>query len=83
MKKITCASLFDLGKSVAGKYMESFEFPFEALKGLREYIYGLIALYSKDKRYFMLSEGVLVAKSASIANDALILQPCFIDEDAK
>ncbi len=81
--ELKCNSLFDTDKSVAGKYIERFEFPWEAVFGLSEFIRGLISLYKKDGRYILLSENVLVAKNASIASDTLILPPCFIDENAE
>jgi len=83
LTELTCRALFDTEKSVAGKYIEGFEYPWQALDTLSEFVTGLIALHEKDKGYTLISQGVLVARSASIASDALILPPCFIDEHAE
>lgn len=82
-KELQTKALLDLNRSIAGKHICGFTYPWEALPGLREYIHALLVKYSDDERFCMLTCGVLAAKSAKIANSAIILPPAFIDENAE
>ena len=69
-------SLFDLSHSMAGEYLAGFRYPWEALDGLSAWITEKQKTLSDD--YQMLSPGVFVHKSASIAPTACLLPPCIV-----
>jgi len=81
--ELKCAALFDREKSVAGEYLYAFEFPWDSLDGLENFIVGLTALYEKNEAFIFPAKNVAIAKSATVSKDALILPPCFVDEGAE
>lgn len=76
-------SCFYGDKSVAAEYIKEFKYPWEALRDLRSYIFELISRYENDNGFTSVTSGVLIAKSASIASDALLSPPCFVDCEAE
>lgn len=80
--KINIGNLFDLDRTVTKKYLSSFDVPWEALSGIKEYIEILGKSLPRDK-YEEISENVWVAKNAVISPTAYIGSPCIIDEDAE
>ena len=75
MYKIT--ELFDLAHTQAGEYLSGFVYPWEALKGLKEFIRGLGRSLDKTE-YEEISKEIWVHKSAAVAQTACILPPCII-----
>lgn len=71
--------LFDLSRSQAGEYLSGFEYPWEALKGIKELIISLGEKLDKDE-YYQPSEQVWVHKSATVAPTAYLGAPCIIGE---
>ncbi len=78
----TVNELFDLSHSIAGEYLAGFTFPWEALKGLKDYIIKLGGTLSADE-YDNPSENVWIAKDAKVAPTACINGPCIIDHGAE
>ncbi|MBE6641428.1 MAG: UDP-N-acetylglucosamine pyrophosphorylase [Ruminococcaceae bacterium] len=79
---IKTTELYDLTKTAASPLLEKFEYPWEALSGIKDFIIGLgqtldPAVYEKK------GENVWIAKSATVAPSALINGPCIIMEDAE
>lgn len=79
MENIKITELFDLTKTMASDYLDSFTYPFEALKGISELIVRLgesldSSIYEKR------GEDVWVAKSAKVAPTAFLGGPCIIGE---
>ncbi len=68
--------LFDLNHSMAGAYLAQFEYPWQALAGIKSLILELGQ--SLGEEYSQLSQDVWVHKSAKIAPTAYIGSPCII-----
>ena len=71
--------LFDFSRSQAGEYLSGFEYPWEALKGIKELIISLGKKLDKDE-YYQTSPQVWVHKSATVAPTAYLGAPCIIGE---
>ncbi len=69
--------LYDLTKSLAGEYLSVFEYPWEALSGIKELIISLGEKLPKEE-FDEISEHVWVHKSAVIFPSAYIGAPCII-----
>lgn len=69
--------LYDLTKSIAGEYLSSFEYPWQALSGIKELIVKLGENLPKDE-FEEISEKVWVHKSVKIFPTAYIGAPCII-----
>ncbi len=69
--------LYDLTKTMAGDYLAGFEYPWEALSGIKELILALGEKLPKDE-FEEISEKVWVHKSVRIFPTAYIGAPCII-----
>ena len=69
--------LFDLEHSLAGDYLRGFEYPWEALKGIKEEILRLGATLDPDE-YDEVAPQVWVHKTATVAPTAYLGAPCII-----
>ena len=78
----TVKELYDLSHSIAGDYLAKFTYPWEALKGLKDFIIELGNSLPKDE-YDNPSENVWIAKDAVVAPTACINGPCIIDHGAE
>ena len=74
--------LFSLDKSLAGEYLSKFEYPWQALSGIKELILTLGERLDKNE-YDEISENVWVLKSVKIAPTAYIGAPCIIGKDTE
>jgi NDP-sugar pyrophosphorylase family protein len=82
MEAAKIANLYTLEQSIAGEYLAGFTYPWEALKGIGDFIRELgpkldPAIYEQR------GEDIWVAKSASIFESAYLHGPLIIDEDAE
>ena len=68
--------LFDLTHTAAGAYLASFEYPWQALKGIRDMILALGPTLGEE--YSEVSPTVWVHKTAQIAPTAYLGAPCII-----
>lgn len=82
MRNVAIHTLFDLTKTRAADRFDGLSYPWEALSGLREYIWALGKTLPED-RFAQVAEGVWVAHSAVVAESAYLGAPCIIDEDAE
>ena len=73
----TILELFDLTHSLAGNYLKQFQYPFEALSGIKDFILSLGKTLSKDE-YSEISSCVWVHKTAAVAPTACLGAPCII-----
>ena len=73
----TTSELYDFSHTLAGKYLSEYTYPWEALKGLKEYILTLGGTLDKEE-YSEISPGVWVHKTAKIAPTAYLGAPCII-----
>ncbi len=77
MDNIKITELFDLTHTLASDYLKSFAYPWEALKGISNFIIELGRSLSSDE-YDNPSENVWVHKTAKIFPSAYIGSPCII-----
>lgn len=80
MTKIT--ELFDLDHTIAKDYLLRFEYPWDALEGIKEFIIELGQTLPKDE-FDEVSENVWVAKDATVFQTAYLGSPCIIDHEAE
>ncbi len=73
--------LFDLSGSIAAPLLERYEYPWEALAGIRDFILELGATLGDD--FEKIGEDVWIAKDAKVAPTASIAGPCIIDHNAE
>ena len=71
--------LYDLSHTAAEKYLEGFEYPWEALAGIKELIITLGENLNSEE-YDEIAPQVWVHKTAKIAPAAFIGAPCIIGE---
>lgn len=82
MEEAKIKSLFDLDHTIAGEYLSGFEYPWEALSGIADFIRRLGPTLDPDK-FERRGEDVWVARCASVAPTASLNGPLIIDEDAE
>ena len=73
--------LFDLTKTIANDYLNGFEYPWEALSGIKQTIIALGNSLGED--YKEISENVWVHKTAKIAPTAYLGAPCIIGAETE
>ena len=82
IKELTCSALFECGHSAAERLIFSYEYPFEVLPHIGDFILELGKGLQKDK-YYSPSEGIWIAKNASVSPLATISAPCIIGENTE
>lgn len=73
----TINDLYDLDHTMAKDYLSKFEYPWEALKGIKELIIELGEKLDKNE-YDEVKEHVWIHKSAKVFESAYIAAPCII-----
>lgn len=68
--------LYDLTHTLAGDYLRGFEYPWQALKGIKDLILSLGAALGEE--YTEVSPTVWVHKTATVAPTAYLGAPCII-----
>lgn len=71
--------LFGRGHTAAEDFLMSFEYPWEALKYLREFV----GVYGKECGYAQICGGVYAHAGAAVSDTAHIEPPCVIGENAE
>lgn len=74
---IKLLELFDLSHTVASEFISSFEYPFQALPHIKQYVNDLIQTLDEDE-YYSPKDGVWISKSATVAPTAFIEAPTVI-----
>ncbi len=74
---ITTTDLFSLGHTIAGDYLNSFEYPWQALKGIKDFIIKTGEKLSEEE-FTEISPQVWVHNEATVAPTAFIGAPCII-----
>ena len=77
----TTKNLFDLENTIAKKYLEKYEYPWEALPEIKNFIKDLIRELDKNE-FKEIKEDVWVHNSVSIAPNACIEGPTIICKDS-
>lgn len=80
MYKIT--ELFDLTRTQAAEYLSGFVYPWEALRGLRQFIREVGRSLDKGE-YEEIAEEIWAHKSVTIVRTARISSPCIIGADTE
>lgn len=78
----TTKNLFDLENTIAKKYLEKYEYPWEALPEIKNFILELIKELDKNE-FKEIKENVWVHNSVSVAPSALIEGPAIICKDSE
>ena len=73
---LTTQQLYDLSHSLAGRYLAGFEYPWQALKGIKGLILSLGPTLGGD--YTEVSPTVWVHNTATVAPSAYLGAPCII-----
>ena len=79
---IRITDLYDLNETIAADYLKGFEYPWEALAGIKAFILELGKTLPGD-RFDKIGDDIWVAKSAKVAPSASLNGPLIIDEDAE
>ena len=74
--------LYDLEHTIAKEYLEKFEYPWEALSGLKDFIIELGKTLPEDE-YVKRGENVWIAKDAKVFDSAYIGSPAIIGHNAE
>lgn len=82
MKELTNQQLFEDKNTIAWELITRYEYPFEVLPAISEYIVTLGESLPED-RYEKWGENIWIARSASVAKSASITGPVIIDEEAE
>ena len=82
MRELTNKELFDTDKTIAKQLIDQFEYPWQVLSSIRDFITQLGNTLSSDE-YYSPKENVWISKSATVAENATILAPTIICEDAE
>ena len=73
---LTTQQLYDLNHSLAGTYLAEFEYPWQALKGIKDLILSLGPNLGED--YTEISPTVWIHKTVTVAPTAYLGAPCII-----
>ena len=76
MKMMKTIQLYDLGHSMAGEYLRQFEYPWQALSGIKNLILELGSRLGEE--YTQTEPNVWVHKTAKVAPTAYLGAPCII-----
>ncbi|MBQ7933264.1 MAG: UDP-N-acetylglucosamine pyrophosphorylase [Lachnospiraceae bacterium] len=82
MNNAKITNLYNLNETIAGEYLAQYTYPWEALKGISDFIKSLGPTLDPEK-YEQRGEDIWVAKSAKVAPTACLNGPLIIDEDAE
>ena len=82
MADIKIKDLYTLDETIAKDFLSKFEYPWEALPHVKDYIIELGNTLDKDK-YDYIGDNVWIAKSAKVFTSAYIGGPCIIGEEAE
>lgn len=74
--------LIDLEHTKAAPLLSKYEYPWEILKEISDFIYELGKALPEDE-YYNPEEGIYIAKSAKIAKSAYIGAPCIIGKNTE
>lgn len=82
METAKIMNLYTLEETIAGEYLAQFTYPWEALKGISDFIRKIGPTLDSEK-YEQRGEDIWVAKSATVFPSAYLHGPLIIDEEAE
>ena len=77
----TIKDLYDLDHTIAKEYLSKFTYPWEALKGIKDFILSIGPTLGED--YEEVSENVWVHKTAKVFPSAYLGAPCIIGPETE
>lgn len=80
--KAKIADLYDLSHTIAADYLQGFEYPWEALAGIKDFVLRLGATLPSSE-YEHVKEGVWIARDATVFESAHIGDAIIIDHEAQ
>lgn len=80
--KIKISDLLNIEQTIAKELFEQYEYPWEVLPEIKDFILKLGPTLSEDK-YIKVGDDIWIAKSAIVTKSALLTGPLIIDEDAE
>ena len=80
--KVKIDELYDLSHTAAAEYLSGFVYPWEALRGIKDFILSLGKTLDRAE-YDEISDGVWISRSAKIAPTAYIGSPCIIGHNTE
>ncbi len=80
--KARISDLYDLSNTIAGSYLARFEYPWQALAGIKDFILELGPTLPASE-YEQVSENVWVARDAHVFESAYLGAPLIIDHEAE
>lgn len=80
--KVTIADLYDVSHTIAAPLLERFEYPWEVLAHIKEFILELGPSLSPDE-FDNPAEGVWIARDATVYESAYIGSPLIVDRGAE
>ncbi len=82
MNNIKIKDLFNLSETIAAGLFERYDYPWEVLSHISDYILGLGEGLDEDK-YYRRGRDIWIARSATVAGSASLAGPLIIDENAE
>lgn len=82
MENAKICNLYTLDETIAKSYLEGFTYPWEALKGISDFIKEIGPTLDSEV-YEQRGENIWVAKNAKVAPTACLNGPLIIDEEAE
>ncbi len=82
MKELTNKELFDTDKTIAKELINNYEYPWQVLSEIKNFILELGKTLSPDE-YYSPEENVWISKLATVASNATIIAPTIICENAE
>ena len=83
MEEAKIKKLYNLNETIASELMSKYEYPWEVLPKIGEYILELGKQLDNNVEYEKKSENVWIAKTAKVAPTAYINGPAIIGKDAE
>ena len=74
--------LFDLTHTEASDYLLQYEYPWQAIDGIKDFIISMIGSLDKQE-YIETNENIMIHKTAVVAPSAFIGAPCIIGEKSE
>lgn len=82
MNEVKIINLYNLEETIARDYLKGFEYPWEALAGISDFILSLGKTLSLDE-YDKISDNIWIHKSATVAKTACLNGPLIVCKDAE
>ncbi len=79
---VKSTNLFDFNHTIAAELLKGFEYPWEVLPRIKDFVITLGKSLSPE-RFYLYKENVWIAKSCKLYPNVYIDGPCIIDEDTE